>query len=106
MSRTLVFRSTVLNPAYRTSAKEVSQILTCISSTKLTVSARSGGHSYAGYGLAGDVVVDLSKMKGFNLSADGMLVAQTGNLLGDIAQNLWDKGQRALPHGTCPVSPL
>ncbi|KZT35085.1 hypothetical protein SISSUDRAFT_212157 [Sistotremastrum suecicum HHB10207 ss-3] len=41
-------------------------------------------------------------MKGLSVSPDGTAVAQTGNLLGDLAQGLWDQGQRALPHGTCP----
>ncbi|KAG8897731.1 hypothetical protein FRB99_007965 [Tulasnella sp. 403] len=35
-------------------------------------------------------------------SKTGKAVSQTGNLLGDLAQGLWDNGKRALPHGTCP----
>ncbi|KAG8919649.1 hypothetical protein FRC02_001460 [Tulasnella sp. 418] len=31
----------------------------------------------------------------------GYAVTETGNRLGDIAQKIWDQGQRALPHGTC-----
>ena len=68
--------------------------------------ARSGGHSYAAFGLGGQdgsLVIDLSKLK--SLSVDqttGYAISQTGNLLGDLATGIWENGQRALPHGTCP----
>lgn len=90
-------------PSYSTSSEEVAQVVGCAHQSNLSISARSGGHSYAAYGLAGDVVVDLSKLKGFHVSSDGVAVIQTGNLLGDVATGLWDQGKRALPHGSCPV---
>jgi len=68
----------------------------------MSVSAKSGGHSYAAYGLSGDVVVDLSNLKGLSVDASGKAVIQTGNRLGDVATGIYNQGQRALPHGSCP----
>ena len=78
----------------------------CGANTQIPVVARSGGHSYAGYGVGGQdgsLVVDLSALKNITY-ANGhqQATVQTGNRLGDIAVNLWNNGQRALPHGTCP----
>ncbi|KAG0141726.1 hypothetical protein CROQUDRAFT_51291 [Cronartium quercuum f. sp. fusiforme G11] len=73
---------------------------------KLPVSPRSGGHSYAAYGLGGTdgaLVVDLSRLR--NLSVDqttGHAVVGSGNRLGDVAIGLNSQGGRAIPHGTCP----
>ncbi|KDQ15115.1 hypothetical protein BOTBODRAFT_302343 [Botryobasidium botryosum FD-172 SS1] len=91
---------------YPSTADAVSQIVTCASSQGLSVNARSGGHSYAAYGLGGGdghLVIDLSNLKSISLDADsGNVASQTGNRLGDLATSIWDQGQRALPHGTCP----
>jgi FAD/FMN-containing dehydrogenase len=84
--------------------EEVAQVVGCASQSNFSISARSGGHSYGAYGLAGDVVLDLSKLKKFEVATDGTAVIQTGNLLGDVATGLWEHGKRALPHGSCPVS--
>ncbi|KDQ15116.1 hypothetical protein BOTBODRAFT_187513 [Botryobasidium botryosum FD-172 SS1] len=58
------------------------------------------------YGLGGEnghLIVDLSKLKSISLDASsGNVASQTGNRLGDLATSLWNQGQRALPHGTCP----
>ncbi|KAG8745026.1 hypothetical protein FRC10_009000 [Ceratobasidium sp. 414] len=53
-------------------------------------------------GQDGSLVIDLSNMKSVSIDASGSAKVQTGNRLGDVAQKLWDNGQRALPHGTCP----
>ncbi len=78
----------------------------CAGTSGIPVVARSGGHSYAAFGLGGQngtLVVDLSKMKGLTVDqTTGYAVSQTGNRLGDLAQGIWNQGQRALPHGTCP----
>lgn len=87
---------------FPTSSEEVAQVVGCAFHSNLSISARSGGHSYGGYGLAGDVVVDLSKLKQLEVFSDGTALIQTGNLLGDVATTLWDHGKRALPHGSCP----
>jgi FAD/FMN-containing dehydrogenase len=85
----------------------VEKAVQCGSSQGVSVVARSGGHSYAGYGLGGQdgsVVVDLSALKSISYSQDNAdnVVVQTGNRLGELASYLWQNGQRALPHGTCP----
>jgi FAD/FMN-containing dehydrogenase len=40
-------------------------------------------------------------MKSISYSGDNVIV-QTGNRLGEVATYLWQNGQKALPHGTCP----
>ncbi|KAG8854226.1 hypothetical protein FRB91_003877 [Serendipita sp. 411] len=86
------------------SVRDVERLVTCGARLKLPVVSRSGGHSYAGYGLGGvdgALVADLSSLKQIVLSGDNVVV-QTGNTLGEVATYLWDHGRRALPHGTCP----
>ncbi|KAG8862475.1 hypothetical protein FRB96_001546 [Tulasnella sp. 330] len=90
---------------YPTTAQQVASIVKCGAAQGLSVTARSGGHSYAAFGLGGEnnhVVVDLSHMKTITI-ADGVhAVTQTGVRLGELAEYIWEHGQRALPHGTCP----
>lgn len=70
------------------------------------MSARSGGHSYAAFGLGGQdgsLIVDLSLMKNITLDkSNGYAVSGTGNTLGSLATYIYNNGQRVLPHGTCP----
>ncbi|KAI7946983.1 hypothetical protein MJO29_011510 [Puccinia striiformis f. sp. tritici] len=71
---------------------------------KISISPRSGGHSYAAYGLGGmngALVVDLQRIKQIQVDASGVAVIGTGNRLGNIALSLNGQGGRALPHGTC-----
>ncbi|KAH7341046.1 hypothetical protein B0J17DRAFT_653852 [Rhizoctonia solani] len=86
-------------------AQDVQKYVKCGAASGVAVVGRSGGHSYASYGVGGKdgaLVIDLSKMKALSLDASGSAKIQTGNRLGEIAQKLWDGGQRALPHGVCP----
>ncbi|PLW33450.1 hypothetical protein PCANC_17855 [Puccinia coronata f. sp. avenae] len=73
---------------------------------KLPVSPRSGGHSYAAYGLGGTngaLVIDLQRINHISVDASsGEAVIGTGSRLGDIALGLNNQGGRALPHGVCP----
>ncbi|KAG9016327.1 hypothetical protein FRB90_003291, partial [Tulasnella sp. 427] len=91
---------------YPKSKEEVGLMVKCAAAAGVPVVARSGGHSYAAFGLGGQdgsLVVDLSSMKSISVDqSTGLAVSQTGNRLGDLAQYIWDHGQRALPHGTCP----
>lgn len=90
---------------FRGSVQDVEQLVSCGASLGVPVVARSGGHSYAAYGLGGAngaLVCDLSAMKNISLSGSSAVV-QTGNLLGEVATYLWENGQLALPHGTCPT---
>ncbi|KDN34598.1 hypothetical protein RSAG8_12297, partial [Rhizoctonia solani AG-8 WAC10335] len=86
-------------------AQDVQKYIKCGASSGVAVVGRSGGHSYASYGVGGkdgSLVIDLSKMKAVAVDASGSAQIQTGNRVGEIAQKLWDNGQRALPHGVCP----
>ncbi|KAG8678742.1 hypothetical protein FRC08_017547, partial [Ceratobasidium sp. 394] len=91
---------------YSTSVEQVQAAVKCGASSGTAVVARSGGHSYAAYGLGGQdgsLVIDLSGMTSLSLNnATGEATAQTGLKLGQLAQGIWDQGRRALPHGTCP----
>ncbi|CAE6495684.1 unnamed protein product [Rhizoctonia solani] len=82
--------------------QDVQKYVKCAAAYGVAVVGRSGGHSYASYGVGGQngsLVVDLSKLKAVSFDGRGNANIQTGNRLGDIAQALWDNGQRALPHG-------
>ncbi|KAG8905377.1 hypothetical protein FRB99_009046 [Tulasnella sp. 403] len=91
---------------YPTTPQDVQNVVNCASGNGVPVVARSGGHSYAAFGLGGQdgaLVVDMSKMKALSVDpSTGFAVSQTGLLLGELALGIWNQGQRALPHGTCP----
>jgi FAD/FMN-containing dehydrogenase len=91
---------------FRTSVKDVQAAVKCGANTQTPVVARSGGHSYAAYGVGGQdgaLVIDLSGLKAITYANDHQQAAvQTGNRLGDVGVSLWNNGKRALPHGTCP----
>lgn len=91
---------------FRTSVQDVQVAVKCGASTQTPVVARSGGHSYAAYGLGGQdgsLVIDLAALKSITFANDNQqATVQTGNRLGDVGVSLWNNGQKALPHGTCP----
>ncbi|EGF97193.1 uncharacterized protein MELLADRAFT_79848 [Melampsora larici-populina 98AG31] len=86
--------------------KAVSDSVKAAVEAKIPVSPRSGGHSYAAYGLGGTdgaLVVDLSRINKVSVNqSTGQAVIGTGNRLGDVAIRLHSQGGRAIPHGTCP----
>lgn len=69
---------------------------------------RSGGHSYAAFGLGGEdergaLTIDLQNFKSFSYeNATQLATFGPGTRLGDLALALNSYG-RALPHGTCPT---
>ncbi|KAG9085503.1 hypothetical protein FS749_004368 [Ceratobasidium sp. UAMH 11750] len=90
---------------YPKTSLDVQKYVRCGAKFGVAVVGRSGGHSYASYGVGGQndsLVIDMSNMTSVIVDASGSAKVQTGNRLGDIAQKLWDQGQRALPHGVCP----
>ncbi|KDQ22186.1 hypothetical protein PLEOSDRAFT_41920 [Pleurotus ostreatus PC15] len=90
---------------FPTSAQEVSAAVLCAAGAGIHVAARSGGHNYGAFSLGGQngsLVVDLSKMNKIVVNANGTASFQTGNRLGDVALTLFDNGERAMAHGTCP----
>ncbi|CAE6516964.1 unnamed protein product [Rhizoctonia solani] len=101
-SRISYFPAAIVFPI---TAQDVQKYVKCGAASGVAVVGRSGGHSYASYGVGGKdgaLVIDLSEMKSLTLDASGSAKIQTGNRLGDIATKLWNNGQRALPHGVCP----
>lgn len=84
---------------YPTSDSEISSTVICAAAQGLSVSVRGGGHSYASYGLVGDVVLSLDRFKDIQVRKDGTATVGGGARLGDIALVLNRKG-RGLPHGT------
>ncbi|KAI0744336.1 FAD-binding domain-containing protein [Daedaleopsis nitida] len=89
---------------YPKDAKGVSAAVQCGTVHNVKVNARGGGHSYAAYGLGGEdghLIVSLDDLRHLSISGDVATIG-AGNRLGDVALFLWDNGQRAMAHGTCP----
>ncbi|GAM43172.1 hypothetical protein TCE0_047r17763 [Talaromyces pinophilus] len=88
------------------SADQVAAIVKCAVDADAKVQAKSGGHSYANYGLGGDdgaIVVDLRHFQQFSYDPTTQYATiGAGTLLGDIDTKLHDAGNRAMTHGTSP----
>jgi len=89
-----------------TTTKHVSDSVVCASKSNVKVQAKSGGHSYASYssgGQSGSMVIELENFNNVTVDATtGVAQVGGGMRLGNIALALYNLGQRALPHGTCP----
>ncbi|MDX6593639.1 MAG: hypothetical protein QOJ13_2835 [Gaiellales bacterium] len=69
----------------------------------ISLAARSGGHSYAGYSTTPGVVCDLRRLDGISIAVDGRSVtAGAGCLLVDLVSALGRRGL-AVPTGSCPT---
>lgn len=72
----------------------------------IKVTAKSGGHSYASYGLGGEnghILVELDRMYNVTYNAaSNIATVQPGARLGHLATVLYDQYGRAVAHGTCP----
>lgn len=79
----------------------VQQALALAESKAMSVSIRSGGHSFEGYSSNnGGLVIDLTMMNTHTLHTDGRLVAQPAVRLMQLYENLLPAG-RLLPTGSC-----
>jgi FAD/FMN-containing dehydrogenase len=88
--------------AYCKSPDDVATCLAFVRKFKIPVSARCGGHSYAGYSTnSGGLVVDVSRMAGVGFSGTTATVA-AGTRLVDLYNSLAARG-RAIPGGSCPT---
>jgi FAD/FMN-containing dehydrogenase len=88
--------------AYCKSPHDVATCLAFVRKFKIPVSARCGGHSYAGYSTnSGGLVVDVSRMAGTGFSGTTATVA-AGTRLVDLYNSLAAHG-RAIPGGSCPT---
>ncbi|KAL0566714.1 hypothetical protein V5O48_015293, partial [Marasmius crinis-equi] len=92
--------------AFPNTPEDVSKIIQIGVANNLTVTPKSGGHSFIANSLGGKdgaLVVDLSNMKKLSVdSSSNIATIETGNRLGNVALGLNDAG-RALPHGACPM---
>ncbi|KAI1786969.1 FAD-binding domain-containing protein [Ganoderma leucocontextum] len=89
---------------YPSDTKGVAAAVKCGADNSVKVNARSGGHSYAAFALGGEdghLTVSLDHFRHLSLDGDKVTFGP-GNRLGDIALYLWNHGQRAMAHGTCP----
>ncbi|KAH8161793.1 hypothetical protein CIB48_g6455 [Xylaria polymorpha] len=87
-------------------AEDVSGFVKCAATNNVKVQAKSGGHSYANYGLGGEdgaLAIDLLKMQDFSMDTKTwQATIGGGTKLADVTKKLHDNGKRAISHGTCP----
>ncbi|RPA91174.1 FAD-binding domain-containing protein [Choiromyces venosus 120613-1] len=92
--------------AVPTTAAHVSSALKCAQTFNTKVAARSGGHSYAAFGLGGvdgSLMIDMKKFRNLTVDPDTFVATVGAGLrLGDIASGIHAIAGRALPHGLCP----
>lgn len=84
-------------------ATEVAAAVQCAVASGVKVQARSGGHSYANFGLGNAALaVDLVNFQGFSIdNATWQATIGAGMTLGDVDEKLEPVG-RAFAHGVCP----
>ncbi|KAG9238729.1 hypothetical protein BJ875DRAFT_415626 [Amylocarpus encephaloides] len=92
--------------AYPTTVPQVQAAVLCGAQLNLTVTPKSGGHSYASHGLGGEdghLVIDMRQFKEVTVDKTTQIATVgVGARLGNVAQSLYSQGQRAFSHGTCP----
>ncbi|CAG8696017.1 12107_t:CDS:2, partial [Dentiscutata heterogama] len=87
---------------YAIDIDDVKNTVNCANSLNLTITARSGGHSYEKYGTFGNVVVDVTKLNQIKINDEAKTaVIGAGNRLGPIYYNLSQAGF-FIPAGSCP----
>ncbi|PWY67890.1 glucooligosaccharide oxidase [Aspergillus heteromorphus CBS 117.55] len=88
------------------SAQQVAAIVSCAASLDYKVQAKSGGHSYANYGLGGSngaININLQNMKSFSMDYTNYhATVGAGMLNGELDEYLHNAGNRAVAHGTSP----
>ncbi|KAJ9475029.1 FAD-binding PCMH-type domain-containing protein [Pseudozyma hubeiensis] len=99
------------NPAlitYPNSASDVQRAVQCVSDhSDAPIAARSGGHSFAGFGSGGkdgSVIIDLARLSTVvSHPRESTVEVGPGARLGDVVKGLWQQGnaRRAMSTGTC-----
>ncbi|OIW34144.1 FAD-binding domain-containing protein [Coniochaeta ligniaria NRRL 30616] len=88
------------------SVAHVQAAVSCAAKAGVKVNPKSGGHSYASFGLGGEdghLVVELDRLNTVTVdSATNIATIQAGARLGHVATSLYNQGKRAISHGTCP----
>jgi FAD/FMN-containing dehydrogenase len=92
------------NPVAVATASTVEDVQACLKAAagRVTIAARSGGHSYAGYSVPeGGLVVDVAGLNKVDVQGSKAVIG-AGAKLGDVYAALAQAG-RALPAGSCPT---
>jgi len=92
--------------AVPTTVEHIQAAVSCAAELGVKVNPKSGGHSYASFGLGGEdghLVVELDRMYNVTLDPETHIATvQPGARLGHIATVIYEEGKRAFSHGTCP----
>ncbi|GAB1313305.1 Glucooligosaccharide oxidase [Madurella fahalii] len=92
--------------AVPTTVEHIQAAVSCAAKAGVKVNPKSGGHSYASFGLGGEdghLVVQLDRMNEVTLDpATQIATVSPGARLGHVATVLYEQGKRAFSHGTCP----
>ncbi|PWI70182.1 putative berberine bridge enzyme [Purpureocillium lilacinum] len=88
------------------STEDVAGAIKCAVASNVHVQAKSGGHSYANFGLGGqdgELMIDLANLQDFHMDKTSWQATfGAGYRLGDLDKKLQANGNRAIAHGTCP----
>ncbi|KAK0646726.1 hypothetical protein B0T16DRAFT_328146 [Cercophora newfieldiana] len=86
--------------------EHVAAAVSCAAKVGVKVNPKSGGHSYASFGLGGEnghLIVQLDRMSKVTVdSSTKIATVEAGSRLGHVATVLYNNGKRAFSHGTCP----
>jgi FAD/FMN-containing dehydrogenase len=92
--------------AVPTGVEHVRAAVSCAAKAGVKVNAKSGGHSYASLGFGGEnghLMIQMDRMYNITLNkTTNVATIQAGARLGHVATELYNQGQRAFSHGTCP----
>jgi hypothetical protein len=87
--------------AFCASASDVARSIAFAREHGLALTARSGGHSYAGYSTTTGLIVDVSRMSAIRM-ANGVATVGAGTRLTDVYSGLAALGV-SVPAGSCPT---
>jgi FAD/FMN-containing dehydrogenase len=103
----LLYQPKPLSIVYANSTEDVSRAVSVAASYGVPVQPRSGGHSFGSYSLGGTdgaLVVDLKALNTVNVNQTTWLATIGGGTSLDlVTSGLYNQGQRAIAHGTCPT---
>jgi FAD/FMN-containing dehydrogenase len=89
--------------AYCETAGDVAKAIGWARRHGIRLAARSGGHSYGGWSSTSGLVVDVTRMTGVAVTADGRsATVGAGARLIDVYSRLWQR-RRTIPAGSCPT---
>jgi len=92
--------------AVPTTIKHIQDAVACAVKLGVKANPKSGGHSYASFGLGGEdghLTIELNRMDRVTLdNSTGIATVEGGARLGHVAAELYAQGRRDFSHGTCP----